>query len=439
MRGRTRVQIRRYGRHFATLMVLIAAGTACGFFILLNQRLPSPFQSYYSVNVAFPSATAVVAGLGEPVNVAGVRVGQITGTQLEDGQAIVHMSIDPSKLPRLYRDARAQLVPNTPLKDMQIDIAPGHPSAGTLRHGSTIPAGQTLTPIDSDELLSALDTDTRSWLAGLLNSLGQATAGRGEDIRRLLRALGPTSSQLRQLGDLLAARHHQIQQLVHNFGVLTQAASQKDGQLRTLVQAGDQTIRAFATQDAALRQSVAQLPGTLQSARTTLADVVPFANALGPTANALEPTARRLPATLDQSNTLLQGAALLPLNRIKPFVGASLPVARLLPPLAVDLGTEVPELIDSFETLAYATNETAYNPGHGNPGFLYWLAWFAHNSASFISTSDANGPVWRTLFVSSCASLKDLPSGAILEQVLGTNFNCPSRPAIPLPLARGRR
>src|SRR5436305_3970179 len=220
MTGRARVQIRRYGRHFVTLLALIVVGTACGFFILLNQRLPSPFQSYYSVNAAFPSATAVVAGLGEPVNVAGVRVGQITGTELKDGQAIVHMSIDPSKLPGLYRDAHVALVPNTPLKDMQLDIIPGRREAGALPHGATIPAGRTLIPIDSDELLASLDTDTRTWFAGLLTSLGQATAGRGQDIRHLLRALGPTSAQLRQLGDLLAGRRRQISQLVHNFAAL---------------------------------------------------------------------------------------------------------------------------------------------------------------------------------------------------------------------------
>lgn len=428
MSKRTAVQIRRYGRYFAALMALVVLGSVCGFFILQGQRLPSPFQSYYSLNAAFPSATAVVAGLGEPVNVAGVRVGQIAGTSLQDGQAIVHMSIDPSKLPRLYRDAHAQLVPNTPLKDMQVDIAPGNPSAGTLVHGATIPAADTLTPIDSDELLDSLDTDTRTWLAGLLTSLGQATAGRGQDIQRLLQTLGPTSSELRQLGDLLVTRKRQISELVHNFGTVTKAASARDGQLRTLVQAGDQTIQAFAVQDSALRQSIAQLPGTLQSARTTLSDVVPFANALGPAATSLEPTARKLPKTLRNTNTLLQGAALLPVKKIQPFVEASLPVARLLPGLAADLRPEIPELIDSFKTLAYATNELAYNPGNGNPGFLYWLAWFAHNSASFISSSDANGPVWRAVVVSNCKSLDDLPSGAILERLLGTDFNCGAAP-----------
>jgi phospholipid/cholesterol/gamma-HCH transport system substrate-binding protein len=421
---RAQVQIQRYGRYFAALVALMVIGTACGVFILQGQRLQSPFASSYSLSAAFPSATAVVGGLGEPVNVAGVRVGQITGTSLQDGQAIVHMSIDPSKLPRLYRDAHAQLVPNTPLKDMQVDIAPGNASAGTLAQGATIPASETLTPIDSDELLDSLDTDTRTWLAGLLTSVGQATAGRGQDIQQLLRSLGPTASQLHQLGDLLVARKRQISELVHNFGTLTKAASTKDAQLGTLVQAGDRTIHALAVQDTALRQSITQLPGTLQSARTTLSDVIPLAHALGPAARALEPTARKLPTTLSNTNTLLQGAALLPVKQIQPFVHASLPVARLLPGLATDLRSEIPELIDSFKVLVYATNELAYNPGGGNPGFLYWLAWFAHNSASFISTGDANGPVWRAVIVSSCKSLDDLPSGAILEKVLGTDFNC---------------
>lgn len=424
MSRRARHQIRRYGRHFIALVALALLGSACGFFILLNQRLPNPFQNFYAINGAFPTAAGVVAGLGEPVNVAGVRVGQITGTSLRDGQAIIHMQIDPGKVPHLYRDAHADLIPNTPLKDMQVDIAPGDPSAGVLRSGDTIPVGQTLSPIDSDELLSALDTDTRTWLASLLTSLGQGTAGRGPDIRALLRALGPTAAQARQITQLLAARRTELAAIVHNFGRLTEAVNAKDGQLRTAVVAGDQAISALASQNAALRQSVSRLPGTLATARGTLHDLTGFANALGPTATALVPTAKSLPATLRNSRTVFQGAALLPLQEIRPFVKASAPLSKALTPLAADLRIEVPDLIKAFKVLAYSTNELAYNPGGRNPGFLYWLAWFAHNSASFISTSDANGPVWRTLLVASCRGLKTLPIGPVLEQVLGTNFGC---------------
>ena len=424
MSKRARLAIRRYGGHFIALVVLMVVGIACGFFILQGQRLPNPFQHYYSVNVAFPTAAGVEPGLGEPVNVAGVRVGEISGVSLQDGDAIVHVQIDPTKIGRFSRDARAQLVPRTPLEDMEIDISPGHPAVGPLKSGGTIPVGQAVVPVNSDEVLRSLDTDTRTWLASLITSLGQATRGRGADIRNLLRALGPTSAQLQQVGQLLAQRHQELAAIVHNLGRVAQAGAQENGQLRTLIQTGDLTVRSLSGQDAALRQSIDALPGALAQTRTTLAHITTFANALGPTARALEPTARSLPATLRRSQLLFKGAVLLPLNRIPAFINAVKPLSKDLPGLASNLKVEVPDLIHALKVLAYSTNELAYDPGHGNPGFLYWLAWFAHNADSFVSSSDANGPVWRTILVGSCQSLKDLPAGPILSQVLGTKFGC---------------
>jgi phospholipid/cholesterol/gamma-HCH transport system substrate-binding protein len=424
MKGRTALQIRRYGRHLAILIVLIAIGTACGFFILLKQRLANPFQAFYSVSAAFPTAAAVVPGLGEPVNVAGVRVGQITGTSLQNGQGVVHMQIDPGKIPKLYRDAHASLVPNTPLMDMQVDIAPGTPSAGTLAHGATIPASETTTPVGADDLLNSLDSDTRTWFTSLITELNQGTAGRGKDIRALFSTLGPTSAQLRQVTDLLGARRHQLAHIVHNLGVVAKATSQKDAQLGTVVRAGNATVQALASQDVALRTAIGQLPSTLQTTSKTLGDVGTFSNALGPTATALVPSARKLPSTLRDTKTLFQGAALLPLDQIPPFVKAVIPLANQLSPLTNDLKQAVPALIDSFKVLAYVTNEAAYNGGGKNPGFLYWTGWFAHNANSFISNSDANGPVWRTLLLLTCPGLKSFSFGPIVEQVLGTNFGC---------------
>jgi phospholipid/cholesterol/gamma-HCH transport system substrate-binding protein len=419
-----RTQIRRYGRSFLLLIALMVVGTASGFYILLQQRLPNPFQSYYSVNAAFPTAAAVVPGLGEPVLVAGVHVGEIAGTSLNRGQGVIHMDIDPSKLRRLYRNATAELIPNTPLKDMQIDIQPGSPSAGALPAGAMIPVGQTTSPVDSDEILASLDGDTRAWLTSLITELGQGTAGRGPDLRKLLISLGPTTAQVRTIGDLLAARRQELSQIVHNLGTLSQAVSQRDAQLTTAVRAGQQTVSALAGQNVALTQSIDRLPATLQLARRTLGHVTGLARVLGPTATSLLPTARRLPSTLSDSQTLIRGAGLLPLRQIPAFEQAVLPLARQLPALGSDLKVEIPAVTNIFKVLAYTTNELAYNQGAKNPGFLYWLAWFAHNGDSFISNSDANGPAWRALLLTSCASLKTSTVAPLLEQVLGTNFGC---------------
>jgi phospholipid/cholesterol/gamma-HCH transport system substrate-binding protein len=356
--------------------------------------------------------------------VAGVHVGQITGTSLHNGQGVIHMEIDPNKMRRLYLNAAADLVPNTPLKDMQVDIYPGSPSAGVLPHGATIPIAQTTSPTDSDDLLDSLDSDTRSWFTSLIANLDQGTTGRGKDIKALLTALGPTSAQLRQVGDLLAARRHVIAQLVHNFGVLTKATSAKDAQLQTVVQAGNTTIQALAGQDVALRSAIERLPGTLATTRTTLADLTTFSTVLGPTATALLPTARKLPSTLSGARTLFEGAALIPLAQIPPFVNAVLPLASQLPGVTGNLNTEVPQLISSFKVLSYTSNELAYNGGGGNPGFLYWLSWFAHNINSMLSVADAHGVAWRGLIVVSCGSLKGSVVGPLLETLLGTTFGC---------------
>ncbi len=148
-----------------------------------------------------------------------------------------------------------------------------------------------------------------------------------------------------------------------------------------------------------------------------------LANALGPTATALIPVAHRLPSTLKNSQTLFQGAALLPLNKIPAFVNAVIPLAKQLPPVESNLRLEVPPLISSFKVLGAVTNEIAYVPGHGNPGFLYWLGWFAHDADSFLSTADANGGGWRGLLLVSCSDLGSGALGSLLKQVLGSTLS----------------
>src|SRR5262249_55035821 len=119
-----------------------------------------------------------------------------------------------------------------------------------------------------------------------------------------------------------------------------------------------------------------------------------------------------------------QGAVLLPLKQIPAFENAVLPLAQQLPSLQKNLDQAVPALNNSFKVLAYAINELAYVPGGKNPGFLYWLAWFAHNSNSFISNSDASGPVWRAMLLTTCPSFKGFSFGVLLTSLLGTSFGC---------------
>ncbi|GAC1493463.1 MAG: hypothetical protein NVS1B9_15010 [Solirubrobacteraceae bacterium] len=402
--------IRAHGGSVAYILTFALLAALAGTYILSQQRLQSPFAKHYVVAAEFPNSIALSPGLGQPANVAGVRVGQIDSATLKDGRSIVRMSIDPGKLRRVYANATATLHPNTPLADMQVDISPGGPPASPLPSGAMIPLARTQVPIQSDAFLNALDADTRDYLTALLSSLGRGLHHRGGDLRRLLRTVGPTSRQVRELSDALAARRVQLARLVHNLSILSVAAGQRDAQLGQVVRAGNSTFTALASQTSALQASLAQLPSTLRIAQRTLANTARFSDLLGPTLTALEPATGRLPGALREADRLTGVAQPVIHDRLRPLIRAALPVLGDLLPTTADLTSTTPDLASAFQVLRYVANELLHNQGGGAQSYLFWLAWFAHNGNSTVSTQDAHGPILRGFPLISCSSLLAQPS-----------------------------
>jgi phospholipid/cholesterol/gamma-HCH transport system substrate-binding protein len=435
------LQLKRNWGAMLAIVALIVVSVIAGAYILSEQHLRTPFQDRYTMNAELENAQGLTPGLNQPVNVAGVRIGDVVGVTLRNGRAVVKLSIDPHKLPHVYANASAVMVPNTGAKDMQIDLTPGHAPAPVMKHGAMIGVARSSVPLNSDDLTDALDTDTRAWLDSLVHGLGQGTAGRTQDVRGLIRALGPTATETRQLGDALAARRRSIARLVHNLRVLTSAAAAKDSQLGQVVDASDATLSAVAGQDAALRQSIAQLPGTLSKARTTLGDAAQFAKGLAPTISSLVPgglgptpstksdAAKKILAAVRSTGTLVSTAEPIVRTQARPLVRALRPLADDLSPALTDLSDQTPYLSGAFQVVNYVLNELAYNPPGSNEGFLYWLDWFSHDVNSFLSTEDANGAVWRGLAVVSCSTLdRDPTLGTLLQPIFGALPICPKAP-----------
>lgn len=417
--------LRRESRWLFVIGLIVAVALACAAYLLSNQRLASPFDDSYPLKVEFANAGAVSPGLGAAVNVAGVKVGQIAGLELRDGRGVVELRIDPGKLPRVHEGATASLVPNTPLKDMQVDLTPGDPKAPALARGATIALAHSSSPIDSDELLHALDTDTREYLRLLIADLGVGLGGHGPELRGLLRSLGPTSTQVRRIAALLASRRRQLPRLVHNLSALTQAAGAEDAAIERIVGAGNATLGAVASQDGALRASLRLLPGTLHAARGTLVDAAPFARSLRRTLTALEPAVPRLRRTLRSAPDATRGLLPLPVGPLRRFTSAVAPLGRQVRPAASDLGAAIEPLTKAFGVIGDITNVLGHDPGGGQRGYLFWLAWFAHNANSMISTQDAHGAMWRGMALMSCASVADAgPPGQLLQSVLGISSGC---------------
>jgi phospholipid/cholesterol/gamma-HCH transport system substrate-binding protein len=412
---------RTYLRFLVTFIVLGGIGLAATVYLLVQERAPLPFQNVYTVEAQFTAADGVVSGLGQPVNVVGVKVGQVISSQLVDGRAVVTLQIQRNQLPHVYGNATAQLEPITPLNDMQINLEPGGPPSAPLPPGGTISVGQTQSPVPLSDLLSTLDSDTRDYLSSLIASLGQGFGGRGAQMRQMLRTMGPTITQAGQITHAVAGRRTELARLVHNLAIVTGAAS-RDHQLAALVAAGNQTLQALAAEDVPLRRSIGELPPTLNVARSTLIDLEPFAEKLGPTTAALLPAIRRLPATFSALRPFLDEGTSALSSEIRPLVREAQPLIGRLGPVIQTLTGTTPRLAQAFQILTYTANELAYNPGGKNQGFLFWTAWAFHNFNSVISVGDAHGGIGRAQVLLNCVGGQSTP---VFEHALGASGLCP--------------
>ena len=413
---------RTYLKFFVVFLVLGAAGLAATFYLLVEERTALPFQNVYTVNAEFTAADGVVSGLGQPVNVVGVKVGQVTGSRLVNGDALVTMEIQRGRLAHVYRNATAVLEPITPLNDMEINLEPGGPPAAPLASGSTIDVGQTTSPVPLSDLLSSLDGDTRDYLSSLIASLGQGLGANGNALRSMFQAMGPTVQQAGAISSAVAQRRAALARLVHNLAVVTSAAS-RDHQLAAVVAAGNETLQSLSREDQPLKQGLTELPATLSAARSTLVDLEPFSDKLGPTVRALLPAVERLPATLTALRPFaVEGTNALS-RQIRPLVSAAQPLVRNLAPATTALTEATPGLTQAFQVVTYAANELAYNPQQlGDQGALFWLAWAFHNFNSVISLGDAHGGIGRAQVLLNCYGAQGIPQ---IQHALGVFGLCP--------------
>lgn len=414
-------QTRSYLRFLVILVVVGGLGISGSVYILVQQEASLPFRDVYTVKAEFAEADGVVDGIGQPVNVAGVRVGSVTDARLVDGRALLTLELERDQLPRVYDDATAVLEPITPLEDLQIELDPGRPPGRPLAPGGVLGVERTSEPVPISDLLSTLDRDTRTFLSSLIASVDQGTRNRGPDIRRMLRTLGPTTAQVGRINGALAARRTELARLVHNLAVVTRAAS-RDRQLTDVVVAGNQTLGALAEQDGSLRASIAKLAPTLAVTRSTLVNLEPFARKLGPTLTRLQPAVRRLPATFAALRPFADTASSTLRRDLRPLITEAQPLLRVARPAVESLAAATPELARSFQVLNYLGNELAYNPPGDDEGFLFWLSWFVHNWNSVFATGDAHGGIGRATQIANCQSLKGAPQ---LQRVLGLAGACP--------------
>jgi phospholipid/cholesterol/gamma-HCH transport system substrate-binding protein len=401
-------QIERYRTAFIAVVVMILIAAFTGGYILAHENLKLPSwvpvlgKSYFDLKADFQTAQAVTPGQGQAVTIAGAKIGEIASVELHQGVARVSMRVTPKYAQYIYKDATLLLRPKTQLQDITVEVSPGTPASGRLRSSEVIPLSQTAANVDFDELLAGLDAETRFYLQELLAGLGEGLNENGKALSATFKRFSPTARLLQEISQELQTRHVEIARSVHNFRLLIEALGGKDTQLAQLIEASNSVFATFAAEDSSFQRTLQLLPGALRKTAVGLGKLGAASAVVGPTLHALTPFATSLAPAQEATKRAAETTTPIIKNQIRPFARKILPVVNSIGPSTRQLSEAFPKLASSFGVINEFFNELAYNPGPSKGGFMFFLDWANHNANSVVSSSDAHGPLGRTLLYFNC-------------------------------------
>ena len=231
----------------------------------------NPFDDPFELKAAFKTSNNIRPG--SPVRIAGVTVGKVSEIE-EDGEAgtVVRLEINEDGRP-LHADAHAAIRPRIFLEgNFFVDLQPGTPSAPVLEDGDVIPVNQTSTPVQLDQILTALQSDTREDLQIVLDEYASALKGKGaRGYRDSLRYWKPAYRDSAIVADAsLGEAEHDLSRYLASAARVVAALDRSPEQLKALITDFDTTAGAFARSQVSLRAAVAELPRTLRAAQPAL-------------------------------------------------------------------------------------------------------------------------------------------------------------------------
>jgi virulence factor Mce-like protein len=316
-----------------------------------------PFTHHYTVTAVMHNSNLLVQG--SPVRIGGVDVGKVTavGRYHDTDLAQVTMQLDNGHQ-ALHDDATLRVRPRLFLEgNFYVDLTTGTPSSPLLHGGGTVSLNHTFDPVQIDQLFDVFPVDIRVRLQRTLIGFGQAldappsaadnarqdAAARGlTGGQALNKALATSPQALRDsaiVSDALTGPHGRaLSRTIAGLARATDGLARSGSQLTALVSEFDQTMRATAAQQQALRQTVALLGPTAENANTAF--------------DALD---RGLPATERFARGLATGIPELPatITAADPWLAQAKPLLS-----GSELGGLLREIVPATGDLAQLTHTT---------------------------------------------------------------------------------
>ena len=395
-----------------------------------------PFKHGYRLNAQFASAVNIKPK--SPVRVAGVDVGKVTGIQRNGSTALVKMEIESKGLP-IHSDATVKIRPRIFLEgNWFVEMQPGSPSAKTLSSGSTLPSTQSSDPVQIDQVLDALNTDTRKNLQDFLIGYGDAltrkpSAADNAEQDPEVRNVNAAEALNKTLGRATAAERggavinqaiggtepHDLSKLVLSIGKVTAALNVHEQQLGELIGNFNTFFKIFATQSTSLRHAVAVLPSSLHNINAGLRELDAAFPSIRSFAIGILPGVKNTPQTVAATLPwIAQVEASLAPNELG---GVAKGLQAATPQLALLTSEQIPfqqqtELFNKcLSNVLIPAGNTKLQDGSATSGVEdYKEFWYSLTGLSGIGQSfDGNGTMSRFLLGSGGPTITSAPAGVL--------------------------
>jgi virulence factor Mce-like protein len=381
-------------------LVVIVIGCYLGF----TKKIP--FQHHFEIQAAFNSSNDIKPN--SPVRIAGVEVGRVAKVEPTSpgaDSARITMRINDNGRP-IHADAQAKIRPRIFLEgNFFIDLTAGSPNAPELEDGDTIPASQTATPVQFDQVLKALKAPTREAAQKTLGELAAAfDAGFGKEFNKTLADQAPAYKFSAIVGEaLLGRRPHDLSGIVRDLGTTAQALDRSPPRLKSFLVNFDRFAASLASERDNLQATIGELPRTLAAAnpafdslnaafpsvRSLAVRARPGVRSSGPAIKALRPFVAQLRGLAGQDE--LRGLTRDLVAATPGLVGlsrSSVPLLGQMRPFASCLnGVVIPWSNDTVPDTRFPAAGPVYQTS------VKWLPGLAGESRS----GDANGQWFKVL------------------------------------------
>lgn len=231
-----------------TLVGLVALGvlaTLMASLVIITKIGPG----YKKISADFIQAAALLPK--NPVTVAGIPVGTVTGMKLNGDHVTVDMKVQNNL--NIGKDSRATIMVTTILGSRYVSLQPG--DGGPLSN-NTIDVNHTAVPYDLQQALQDVainygDVNT--------DNLAHAIGVLGKQIESLPPLIPKAMDNLKRLSTVMADRREQVGSMLKTMDMVTTTLHRQQTSIGSMVNQGQQLFGEFVARRAAFHQMIVSL------------------------------------------------------------------------------------------------------------------------------------------------------------------------------------